>query len=139
MNPMVASEGTPDIRLRFITPKSSDPANKVAEVEVLFGEGCGIFTGIVGRGYTVWQGERSMYVTLPARAFGVGSKRKYFDYIDDADGDPSAPRSSALKKWILDSYDKAEADREREEIDRRDREAAIKAGQVVHPRAKENA
>lgn len=118
--------------LRFIDPKPGAPDNMLSEVEVVFGEG-GFFAGCLLRGFTIWEGERSDYVTGPSRAFGIGTKRGYLDFIDEAKGEPSAPNVARVKNAILHAFESIDA--EAEELRRLDEIAARRAGQVLEQEA----
>jgi hypothetical protein len=98
------------MRIEFNRPRSESMSNVLAEAEVVFGpeDAGGIFHGLKLVGFTVWNGERGRYVTLPARAFGVGHQRAYFDFLRPQDG-PGTPAGKAavlrLKRAITDAYD----------------------------------
>lgn len=50
--------------------------------------------------------EGKMYVNLPGRAFGAGSKRQYFDYLRD--GQEDHERMEEVKNYILHEYESSE-------------------------------
>lgn len=61
------------------TKKTTGPERMLAEAAVEFGEGQ--LHGLKLVGFAIWQGDRELYATLPARAFGVGNERRYFDFL----------------------------------------------------------
>ena len=59
-------------------------------------------------GFSLWRSpEGEIFVTFPSRALGVGSERRYFDYLRAVDGD--AETVKRVKAWILDEYRKVQA------------------------------
>lgn len=106
------------MRCEFTAPKnrggSPPPSDLLAEAEIVFDD---MTVGDGGRpvpspfahlklvGFSVWQGDRDVYVTLPGRAFGAGSDRAYFDYVRVANRSESARESLyRIKRWIIDRY-----------------------------------
>ena len=95
------------MHLMFTPPRGpSAPPNLLAEAEVRFNPDTP-FQGMKLAGFSVWRGDRGVYVTFPSRAFGAGSERKYFDYLRTLDAASSEAARSAItrvKRWIADEY-----------------------------------
>jgi hypothetical protein len=88
------------MRVQFVH-KESGPERLVCEAEVLFDEEP--LTGMKLVGFSLWRSpEGEIYVTFPSRAFGVGSDRRYFDFLRSAEGTPAEAKK--VKAWILDEY-----------------------------------
>jgi DNA-binding cell septation regulator SpoVG len=76
------------MKVMFTAPRSGGPQNLLAEAEIVF-DSAGpsasgqeaLFDGLKLCGISVWQGDRGVFVTVPNRAFGAGSERRYFDYL----------------------------------------------------------
>lgn len=107
------------MRVSFTKPKSRGssavPENLLAEAEVFFDAMTvdashpvpSPFASLKLVGFGVWTGDRGIFVTFPSRAFGMGSERRFFDYLRAADpGDSEAARSALyrVKRWIADEY-----------------------------------
>ena len=87
-------------RVDFIA-RENGPERLVCEAEVLFGNGP--LSGMKLVGFCLWRSaEGEIYVTLPSRAFGAGSDRRYFDYLRAVDA--SGETIKRVKAWILDEY-----------------------------------
>jgi hypothetical protein len=55
-------------------------------------------------GFSVWRGpDGDTFVTFPARSFGVGTDRRFFDLLRPTEG-PSQDQIRRVKDWILDQY-----------------------------------
>ena len=80
--------------------ESEQGGNRVAEAElVLEGE----LRGLKLAGFAVRkQGDGTLYVTFPAKAFGIGGQRRYFDFLRTVDGCLDPVKS--LKARVLDAY-----------------------------------
>lgn len=86
------------MRISFIP---SENTGIVAEGSITFEEPA--LQGLKLVGFSVRSGERGLYVTFPARAYGMGSQRKYFSYIQPVkEGDRRV--EYVLKDWILARY-----------------------------------
>ena len=80
------------------------PERLVAEAEIHFGEH-GALAGMKLVGFSLWRSaDGENRVTLPSRAYGLGSERRYFDLLRSADGSPEPVKR--VKKWILEEYGK---------------------------------
>jgi hypothetical protein len=89
------------MRVQFVD-KSNGPERLVCEAEVLFDE-AGPLAGMKLVGFSLWRSpEGELYVTFPSRAFGVGSERRFFDYLRSTEG--SAADAKRVKAWVLDEY-----------------------------------
>lgn len=90
------------VTVNFV-PRENGPERLLCEVEIVFGEPCGVMAGMKLVGFSVWQSpDGDLYVTFPSRAFGAGSDRRYFDYLRSSDGLPADARR--VKSWILDEF-----------------------------------
>jgi hypothetical protein len=88
------------MRVEFVVSENG-PERLVAEAAVVFGEGPLAGTKLVG--FSVWRGaDGELYVTFPARAFGAGAERKFFDYLRSTDGTGDAIRR--VKAFLLDAW-----------------------------------
>jgi hypothetical protein len=93
------------MRVEFI---EQDEGGLVADVEIYFeGDLPEPFAGKKLVGAQVRRSrEGNLYVNLPGRAFGAGSKRQYFDYLRDENENHDTIEE--VKKYILDEYKKSE-------------------------------
>lgn len=81
------------------------PPNLLAEAEVHFVAGAGPLTGLKLVGFSIWKSPQGgTYVTLPARAFGTGQERRYFDYVRAISGDHK--ETDRLKEFVHDAWRK---------------------------------
>ena len=88
------------MRLQFVQ-RESGPERLVCEAELLFDEGP--LSGMKLVGFSVWRGaDGDLYVTFPSRAFGVGTERRYFDFLRATEGAAAVGRR--VKDWILEEY-----------------------------------
>jgi hypothetical protein len=93
------------MQVQFVE-RESRPERLVCEAEIHFEEGALAGARLVG--FSLWRSpEGEVFVTFPARALGVGSERRYFDYLRAVDGDTEAVKR--VKAWILDEYRKVQA------------------------------
>jgi hypothetical protein len=89
------------MRVQFVQ-KNSGPERLVCEAELVFDE-AGPLEGMKLVGFSLWRGaEGEVYVTFPARAFGGGSDRRFFDLLRSAEADAAAVKR--VKAWIVDEY-----------------------------------
>ncbi len=87
------------MHVEFIS-RNAGPERLVCEAELHFDDGDGLLTGLTLVGFALWRGTNTdIYVTFPARAFGAGSERRYFDYLR---GDKEAV--ARFKAYVLDAY-----------------------------------
>ena len=97
---MAKSKG---VQVHFVA-RENGPERLVTEAEIHFEEG--ELAGTRRVGFSLWRSpEGEVFVTFPSRALGVGSERRYFDYLRAVDGD--AETVKRVKAWILDEYRKA--------------------------------
>lgn len=92
------------MRVVFVE-RPNGPEKLLTEAEIVFDE-AGPLAGMKLVGFSIWNGydPDSLSVTFPARSFGVGGERRFFDYLRNVEaGDGSARR---VKDWILDEYRK---------------------------------
>jgi hypothetical protein len=89
------------MRVQFVS-KDNAPERLVCEAELVFDQE-GPLTGMKLVGFCLWRdAEGEVFVTFPARAFGAGSERRYFDYLRSLDGTGGEVRR--VKAWILEEY-----------------------------------
>jgi hypothetical protein len=80
---------------------SGKPENMVCEAEVHLTDGP--LAGLKIVGFSIYRDVKGeLYVTLPARAFGAGMDRRYFDYIRSSDGDHS--KVQKVKELIIKAF-----------------------------------
>jgi len=93
------------MRVLFVE-RENRPERLVCEAEIHFEEG--ELAGMRLVGFSLWRSpEGEVFVTFPSRATGVGSDRRFFDYLRATDGD--AETVKRVKAWILDQYRKVQA------------------------------
>jgi len=92
------------IKVNFVA-KENAPDRLVCEAEIVFDEGP--LAGLKLVSFSLWRGPAGeLYATVPSRAFGAGSERRYFDYVRSVDGKGEPVKR--LKTWIIDQYHAAE-------------------------------
>lgn len=95
----------PGVTVRF-TPKVTGPERLVCEAELVFAYGR--LAGLRLVGLTIWRGTDSgYYVTVPSRAFGHDSDRRYFDYLRSTTGEQEPV--ARFKAWVLEEFENARA------------------------------
>jgi len=86
--------------------RENGPERLLCEAEVGFGAEYGPLAGMKLVGFSLWRSaDGENRVTLPSRAYGLGSDRRYFDLLRSAEGSPEPVKR--VKKWILDEYEKS--------------------------------
>jgi hypothetical protein len=91
------------MRVQFVE-RERGPERLVCEAEIVFEEGEGSLAGMKLVGFALWRSaEGELFVTFPSRASGVGTERKFFDYLRSADGGTSESRR--VKAWILGEFE----------------------------------
>lgn len=89
------------MRVAFVA-RTGGPQSLICEAEIHFDD-TGPLAGMKLVGFALWRGGDGMlFVTFPSRAFGVGSERRFFDYLRSAEGELAAVRR--VKDWILSAY-----------------------------------
>jgi hypothetical protein len=54
-------------------------------------------------GFSLWRSaEGEVFVSFPARSFGAGGERRYFDLLRSTDG--QSADTKRVKAWILERY-----------------------------------
>ncbi len=98
------------MRIEFVE-HASGPERLVCDAEIHFDE-----PGLEGFklcGFSLWKGaDGEVYVTYPSRAFGVGSERRYFDFLRTVDSpgtESGSQRHRDFKAGILAAYGTARA------------------------------
>ncbi|MBN2369237.1 MAG: hypothetical protein JXO72_01990 [Vicinamibacteria bacterium] len=83
--------------------RNNGPERLVCEAEIVFDES-GPLGGMKLVGFSLWKGaERQVSVTFPARAFGAGGERRFFDLLRPVQGTaPDLVRR--VKSWIIEEY-----------------------------------
>jgi hypothetical protein len=88
------------MRVQFVR-KDNGPERLVCEAEVVFEEEP--LTGMKLVGFSLWKSpDGEVYVTFPARAFGAGTDRKFFDYLRSVEGVQGEVKR--VKAWILEEF-----------------------------------
>lgn len=88
------------MRVQF-NERQGGPERLVCEAEIVFDEGP--LAGMKLVGFCLWRGADSeIYVTFPSRAIGVGTERRFFDYLRSTEGNVDDMRR--VKRWILDAF-----------------------------------
>jgi hypothetical protein len=83
--------------------RTNGPERLVCEAEVHFGAAAGPMAGFKLVGFSLWRsGDGELYVSLPARPFGGGGERRYFDLLRSIEG--QSADAKRLKTWILDEF-----------------------------------
>lgn len=90
------------MRVEF-AKRQAGPERLVAEVALLFDSQDGVLDGLKLVGFCLWRGaDDELRVTLPARSYGLGSERRYFDLLRSQNGTPK--QIKALKAWIIQQF-----------------------------------
>ena len=80
-----------------------DAGRLQGEAEVVFEEAESPFAGMKLVGFSIWRSvEGEMFVTFPSRSSGIGSERRYFDYLRSVEG--GAAEGKRVKAWILEQF-----------------------------------
>jgi hypothetical protein len=88
------------MRVQFVT-RDNGPERLLSEAEVVFGDGPLAGTKLVG--FSVWRGQDGeAFVTFPARSFGAGGERRFFDLLRAVDADGETIKR--VRTWILEEY-----------------------------------
>lgn len=106
------------MRVQFVK-RDNMPERLVAEAEIVFDDdfiALGTIDNVIPNplvglrlvGFSVWEApDGDLYVTFPARAFGAGGDRRYFDYLRPIEGE-GASAVKRFKSWILSEYKNSE-------------------------------
>ena len=90
------------MRVEFVE-REGGPERLVCEVELVFDASDGVLDGLKLLGFCIWRGaDGELRVTLPARAYGLGSDRRYFDLLRAQNGTPKPVKT--LKAWMLEQF-----------------------------------
>jgi DNA-binding cell septation regulator SpoVG len=91
------------MRLEF-QKNTGKPVKMVARAEVFF-DADDIFHGLKLTGFSIWKGDKGLFVSLPAREYDSKDGKKYWDFLSNAD--PHDKKSTwKLKDHILSEYKK---------------------------------
>jgi hypothetical protein len=93
------------MRVQFVE-RQNGPEKLLCEAELIFDEE-GPLAGMKLVGISIWQGIEAEHVTLPARSFGVGGERRFFDFLRAAQ--PGGGEVKRVKDWILSEWRMAKA------------------------------
>lgn len=90
------------MRIEFTT-RDHGPKNLLAEAEIFFDSEDGILRGTKLTGFTLWRTDKGEpQLTMPARSWGDGGERKFFDLLRSGDGgveDLRACKASIVAAW----------------------------------------
>jgi hypothetical protein len=87
------------MRVQFVE-KENRPERLVCDAELVFGEEAGALAGMKLVGFSLWRSpEGEVFVTFPSRPIGVGSDRRYYDYLRSVEG--AGADAKRVKEWIL--------------------------------------
>ncbi len=90
------------MRIEFID-KENGPKNLIGEAEIYFDAEDGLLAGLKLVGFSLWRTEKpEPTVTMPARSWGDGGERRFFDLLRGGDGGPEALKR--LKVAMADQY-----------------------------------
>ncbi len=88
------------MRVQFVK-RENGPERLVCEAELVFDDEP--LTGMKLVGFSLWRGaDGGLRVTFPARCFGLGSDRRYFDLLRSVGG--LSVDVKRVKTWILDEF-----------------------------------
>ena len=95
---------TKGVQVQFVA-RANGPERLVCEAEIHFEEmtGDGVLCGLKLVGFSLWQSDGKVSVTLPSRTWGEPGERKFFDLLRAGDGGAEAVK--ALKAAIIAAYD----------------------------------
>ena len=94
------------MRVQFVE-KTNGPERLLCEGEIVFDED-GPLAGMKLVGFSVWRGqEGDAFVTFPARSFGAGGERRFFDLLRAVE--PGSVEPKRVKDWILTEWRQARA------------------------------
>jgi hypothetical protein len=90
------------MRVEFVQ-KDHGPERLLCEAELLFDDTTPL-AGMKLVGFTLWRGPGGdVFVTFPARSFGVGNERKFFDFLRATEGS-NGEGLRRVKAWIVEQY-----------------------------------
>ena len=90
------------MRVVFVE-RTNGPERLVCEAEVVFEAEAGPLAGMKLVGFSLWRSaEGEVFVSFPARSFGVGGERRFFDLLRSTDG--QSADAKRVKAWILERY-----------------------------------
>jgi hypothetical protein len=90
------------MRVEFLN-RDNGPERLVCDGEIIFDEEDGPLAGMKLVGFALWKAaEGEVAVTFPARAFGTGGERRFYDYLRSTEGNPAVARR--VKDWILEQF-----------------------------------
>jgi hypothetical protein len=91
------------MQVQFVA-KEHGPERLICEAELVFDEDSPL-VGMKLVGFSLWRGvDGEVFVTFPARAFGAGADRRFFDLLRPAEsGAPDVARR--VKAWLREQYE----------------------------------
>jgi hypothetical protein len=113
---MSKTKGEP-VSVRVIPNTTGTPQGKLADAEVIFEADAGPMKGLKLIGFAIWEGRTGgRNVTFPARHYTTNAgDRRNFLLLRPANGDENAPK--AIREFILDAYNRFEANPESASVD----------------------
>lgn len=89
--------------------RPNGPKNLLCEAELVFGPEDGPLAGLKLVGLSVWRvdaekakGKADLAVTLPARVWGEGADRRFYDFLRSSDGEFESVRR--FKAWVQETF-----------------------------------
>jgi hypothetical protein len=96
-----------EMRVVFVE-RTNGPERLVCEAEVVFEAEAGPLAGMKLVGFSLWRSsDGGVFVSFPARPFGSGGERRYFDLLRSVEGDSADGKR--VKAWILEQYQARDA------------------------------
>lgn len=90
------------MRIEFID-RENGPRNLIGEAEIFFEAEDGLLAGLKLIGFNLWRNEKGeATVTMPARSWGEGAEKKFFDLLRAGDGGSDAVKR--LKVAVCDQH-----------------------------------
>ena len=92
------------MKIQIVPRRNNAPSNMLAEAEIIF-DTVGELGGLKLVGFSIWEKkDGEMFVTLPSRAFGTGSERRYFDFLRST-RDRHIEDTAEIKRRILEAFE----------------------------------
>lgn len=110
------------VYVRFVPNTGEKPRRVLAEAELHWSDDEGVLAGLKLVGFTIWRSRESpdgLTVTLPARAYGAGSERRYFNYLCPQEHSRNTDLVS-FKVWIATEFRRQFPDKENHRAEQAD-------------------
>ena len=89
------------MNVQFVS-REDGPERLLCDAELLFDES-GPLSGMKLVGFALWRNaEGGVSVTLPARSWGVGPERRFFDLLRSCEGKTDSVKR--FKAWLTDQF-----------------------------------